>query len=91
MAVTRQRAVVVAIALTCVLAGAAWFALPPWRPWGFGTDLRGATRDEVRNRLGEPEAYSTPERWVYRRAAHLGEFRVDFDASGRVEYWSNDL
>jgi hypothetical protein len=82
-----------AIAVPVALAGAGCYMWCDWVPDSVIQRLPGVTRPEVREHLGEPTEVSSgsgDERWRYRAPLRLAEFRVDFDASGRVESWSYD-
>jgi outer membrane protein assembly factor BamE (lipoprotein component of BamABCDE complex) len=75
--------------------GTALYLDDDWVPESTRSRLPGSTKDEVRAMLGEPdriddghEWYS--ERWHYRRAGRLAEFRVEFDRDGRADEGSYD-
>jgi hypothetical protein len=81
-----------------LLVAAGWYFVCDWVPDSITTQLRGATRDEVRQLLGEPTDHSsntddTPDdasKWIYTRGCRLAEFQVRFGSDGRVESWGYD-
>jgi hypothetical protein len=78
------------LAVVLMVAGVPWWMLTEWVPDATLAKLKGASREEVRQLLGEPAPESDPDRWYYRRADNFNEFRVDFGEDGRVKDWSYD-
>jgi hypothetical protein len=81
------------ILLLGVPVAAGWYMWCDWVPQSTIDRLPAASKAEVRELLGEASEESPREgyeRWFYRRPFRIAEFRVDFDDSGRVEYWSYD-
>jgi hypothetical protein len=75
----------VLLAASCLI-GAPCYFLADWVPESTRERIPGATRDEVRAMLGEPDDIGTGtdyERWYYRRPLRMAEFRVDFEMDGR--------
>lgn len=71
----------------CVI-GVPWYVDADWVPEATRSQLPGATPNEVRALLGEPDNIATGpdhERWEYRRPFRWAEFRVDFGKDGRAK------
>ena len=64
-----------------------------WVPSATIARLPNATKDDVREMIGEPlsvDLYNGGEKWCYQREYQIAEFCVIFSAAGRVVSWHYD-
>ena len=85
----------ISAALLCLLAVAAskllvWhFEKPPLPKSKMESVRIGMTTEEVVHLLGRPQ-HTSGLQWIWTRPLAWGEFKVDFDAAGRVKAYDFD-
>ncbi|MBX7103793.1 MAG: outer membrane protein assembly factor BamE [Gemmataceae bacterium] len=94
VAIALAKYIGVPVVLLALFVGIGHYMWTDWVPKRIIDQLPGATRDQVRELLGEPTSTNDDRdgggKWIYRPPSRLAEFQLWFGPDGTVQEWYYD-